>query len=315
MPYKLYAMTNNANGTNSKIALSEEVIIFYIHTLLCEIMTNKFILAKLFYAILTVCFALQAHASGQEDNIFFVENVNVYAESDTLDNAKREAMNAGTYKAFRTLLERLLPMENYWKIDNIEQSKAFDSMKSVNTTFERMTSSSYRATVDFMFDEKRIKGLLNRMGIYYIDSYSPQTLLIPILFDGKRYDIWENESWSEAWGEMPIKFGLMRLNYTIGDLSDTELVDPAKIFTSKFSDNSAVMKHYQSEEMILVLAKQEKSKLNVSVRFLTSTSDKTKQMYFAIKSNINEQEFYKEVATEILQAADSFYKRYDDLAD
>lgn len=278
-------------------------------------MTNKSLLAKIFYVFFAISIAHNALSYDSDDNVFLVENVNIYAESDDLDNAKREAMNNGTKAALRSLLERLLPMENYWKIDNIDISNAADTVKSTQIIFERMTSTSYRATIDFVFDEKLVKRILNRLGIYYIDQYSPQTLVIPVLHDGKSYDIWENTAWYEAWGEMPVRLGLMRFNYTIGDLTDTQLLNPQKIFTSKLGDNDAILKKYESEDLVLVLASTEKTKLNVSIRFITKEKDKTKQLSFPINSSVNEQEFYKTIAMQILEASDSFYKRYDDFAE
>lgn len=276
-------------------------------------MTNKSFLAKIFYALFAISIAHSALSYDQEDNVFLVENVKIYAESDDLDNARIEAMNNGTKAALRILLERLLPMENYWKIDNLDISNASDTVRSKHVTFERMTATSYRGTVDFLFDEKLVKRILNRMGIYYVDQFSPQTLVIPVLHDGKTYDVWGNDAWYEAWGEMPVRLGLMRFNYTIGDLSDTQLIDARKIFTSKYSDDAAILKKYESEDMVLVLASIEKTKLNVAIRFLTKDRDKTKRLTFTIDSSVNEQDFYKEIALQVLEAADSFYKKYDDL--
>lgn len=276
-------------------------------------MTNKSLLAKIFYVLFAISIAQSALSYDPEDNVFLVENISVYAESDDLDNAKIEAMNNGTKAALRILLERLLPMENDWKIGNIDTSNAADTVKSTHIVFERMTSTSYRATLDFVFDEKFVKRILNRMGIYYVDKYSPQTLVVPVLYDGKTYDIWGNDAWYEAWGEMPVRFGLMRFNYTIGDLPDTQLINPKKIFTSKYSDAEAILKKYESDDLVVVLASIEKTKLNVAIRFLTKERDKTKHLSFPIDSSVNEQAFYKEIAMRVLEAADSFYKHYDDL--
>ena len=59
----------------------------------------------LYIFILLIASASAPICAFASDDPFVVEGVEVYAESDTLDNAKRDAVNKGTVEAFDTLLK------------------------------------------------------------------------------------------------------------------------------------------------------------------------------------------------------------------
>lgn len=246
------------------------------------------------------------------ENIFCVPNVDVYSESDTLDNAKREAVNKGIESSFKMLLARLLPQETLWKVSSLKKNNAYDSLSEMNATFERMTSSSYMAKIDFCFNPKKVKTILNRMGIYYTDSYSPQYLIIPILIDGKSVSIWENDEWFSAWESMPAQLGLTRFSYILGDLVDETLIDPAAYAKKDYKNLSKVLSRYNAQEAYIIVADSSKARYNITIQNV-SKDGKKYEMSVPVQPEINNEAFFKEMSTQILLKIDSIYKCFDSL--
>lgn len=247
-----------------------------------------------------------------EENLFLVKDIDVYNESDTLDNARIDAVNNGTKRAFGILLDRLLPAENIWKVYNIPSNSAYDTLQDSYVTFERMTSDSYRAKIDFQFEPKKVKRILNRMGIYYTESYSPPYLLIPILIEDGKYYIWQKDEWFTAWEAMPERVGLAQFRFLLGDLLDEGTIDPKLFAQYKFKGLNALLKRYDAKEVYLIIVKNLGETYEAKIERIAPDS-KPYNMTFDAKPQLNQEEFFHDMAATVLSKIDSIYKCFDTL--
>lgn len=267
---------------------------------------------NIFRSTLLIIVALLAFINSTiaADDIFCVRDVDVYSESDTLDNAKREAVNKGTEEAFRLLLARLLPQETMWKVSTLKKNNAYDSVSEMKATFERMTSSSYMGKIDFCFNPQKIKTILNRMGIYYTASFSPQYLIIPILIDSKSVSIWENDEWFSAWEGMPESIGLSKFSYLLGDLQDEALIDPVSYTKQDYKNLNKILKRYGAQEAYVVIVESDKLQYKITLQNV-SKDGKKYDMLIPANPAMNNEAFFKDMNTQILLKIDSIYKCFD----
>jgi hypothetical protein len=123
-------------------------------------------------------FALPAAA---RDNVFTVAKYPVDATGANAIAAKREALAEGRRAAFRSLLKRLLPAQQYPRIDDVlSQADPGRLIAGTRVVSEENSATQYIATLDFSFDPDGVRGLLQRNGITFVDQPAPTTLLLPV---------------------------------------------------------------------------------------------------------------------------------------
>jgi hypothetical protein len=242
------------------------------------------------------------------ENPFVVKDVEVYAESDSLDNANREAVNEGTKEAFDILLRRLMPSPMHWKIDNIKKDGIYDLVEDRETSKERMTARSYMGTISFTFSENEVKNLLNRMGANYAEKYGIKTLVVPVLKMGGEYTLWGENDWSSAWGQMPIDLGLSKFTYALGDLQDYDDIQPQTIMKKQYRDYVPVLNRYGADQLLFILAEELNTVFEVKLRLLSFKNDVTLWTIQDKAEAILDEDIYRSLGYAILTMFDDYYK-------
>ncbi len=243
-----------------------------------------------------------------EMNPFDVDGVEVYAESDSLDNARRDAVNKGTEEAFETLLKRLMPSSMHWKIENIKRDQIFDLVKETKVVKERMTSKTYMATVNISFKAEDIKNILNRLGANYASEYALSTLVIPILQIENEYYIWGDNDWAKAWGQMPINLGLSKFSYSMGDLEDDAEIDQLQVMKEPISKYKRLLEKYKADQILFISAKELNTAFDVYLRLISLDDDVTLHSLQKIDNKQDKATLYKNLATNLLTKVDDYFK-------
>lgn len=265
---------------------------------------------KLFILILlNLAFVWNASAKEQDaNNVFEIKGLKAFADSDTLDNAQREATNAVEQEAFIILLKRILPASHTWKIDNIKKDKAFDLVESSNAYEERKTSHSYMATVDIVFDKDKVRNLLNSLGITYADRYSEPMLVVPFIVEGNNRYIWSKEDWAEAWGAAPSVVGLQRYSYMLGDLEDINFFEKKDLSQYEYNDFSMLLKKYEATDILIIEATKGSDTFSVKLRMITQNDDITQDTKYKVS---DEADPYTGLIDDTLNKIDEYFKGVD----
>jgi hypothetical protein len=262
----------------------------------------------LYIFILLIASASAPICAFASDDPFVVEGVEVYAESDTLDNAKRDAVNKGTVEAFDTLLKRLMPSSMHWKIDNVKKDQVFDLVKETKVIKERMTSKTYMATISITFANDGIKNILNRMGANYAEEYAISTLVIPILQVEEEYYIWGDNDWAKAWGQMPISLGLSKFSYAMGDLEDDADVDQLQVMKEPITHYKRLLHKYNADQIMFIMVKELNTAFDVKIRIISLDDDVTLHSLQKISGKQDKPELYKNLGMNLLTKVDDYYK-------
>lgn len=259
--------------------------------------------------LLNLAFAWTANAQEQPaNNVFEIKGMKAFADSDTLDNAQREAMNAIEQEAFVLLLKRILPTSQSWKIDSIKKDQAFDLVENTNTYEERKTSHSYMATVDVIFDKDKVRNLLNSLGITYADRYSEPMLVVPFIVEGNDRYIWSKEDWAEAWGAAPSVVGLQKFSYMLGDLEDINFFERKDLSQYELKDFSQLLKKYEATDIVIIEATKSKNSFLVKLRMITQNDDITQETKY---KTTDETDQYTGLIDDVLDKIDEYFKGVD----
>jgi len=271
---------------------------------------------KFWFSILCLLCLCNVSAAVEEspvNKVFIVENIETCKEANTLENAKREAMYSGAYQAFLVLFKRLLPSNNAWRLDDVSQDMATNALQETVIVDDRATARAYKVKANYIFDEQKVKKILNRLGFYYISKFSDDNLIIPVIIENDQYKIWDDEVWFDAFGDLPTEYGLVRLKGINGDLLDIGSIKPREIYNWDIKTLQPILNRYQSKNVIVVLGERKGSEFVAKVKIWDG--DKQKETTFSMPYNfkISENIFYQEVGCKVLQIVDDYYKSYNSL--
>ena len=248
-----------------------------------------------------------------DNDIFTVKNIDVYAESDNLENAKSEAINIGIQHAFDKLLDKIIVSRSRWRIDAIKSSEALSAFEDYKIVKERLTAYSFTGTIDIRFSPSQIKTILNKMGITYYDEYSAVNLVIPILHRDDKVIIWGNDPWSKEWGHAPATVGLSRFAFALGDLYDIDAVDPKIALMLPYKKFLGILDRYKAENIIIIVANDFGNDISAEVRVLSKKGEKRKYQRYNFKQHnkLPLKEKYKKITNDLLNRIDTLWKGID----
>ena len=137
-------------------------------------------------AVLAVfCLAITgfSEAAANKDIVFTVAKYPVEARAANAVAAKKRALADGQRAAFRSLLKRIVPVAAYPQIARLKDTPIQTVLSGLRVRSERNSTTDYIATLDFTFDAKSVRELLQRSGVAFVDEQAPWLTLIPIYRD------------------------------------------------------------------------------------------------------------------------------------
>lgn len=153
---------------------------------------------------------LSGVALAQDERVFTIGNYPVEARAQDAVAAKERAITEGQQAAFRSLLKRLAPVTSYKALAAIRSVPAANLISGIAVRSERNSSTSYRATLDFSFDSRRVRDLLRQRGIPFQDEQARETAVVLVLQpagSGSGGTLTQ-VAWREAWTGLDLENGL-----------------------------------------------------------------------------------------------------------
>ncbi len=149
-----------------------------------------------FFLVLFLSLFIFRDALAFENAIFVVSDVNVQGSAESAHEAKMLAMNKSLKQAFSVILHRIKP-DLPPNID-VELNFIRESVVSFSIKKEKIIKNSYFATIDYVFDPKKIDFFLKNLP-ETINVHS--VLIIPVYRNNNNTaEIWENE-WFYVWND------------------------------------------------------------------------------------------------------------------
>lgn len=203
-------------------------------------------------------------AAAASDAAFTVGNYPVDAVDQDAVRAKAKALADGQHAAFRSLLRRLVPVTAYRRIIKL-QAKPAEMIDGMSVRSERNSSTEYIANLDFSFQPERVRDFLKREGLPFVDTQSPEIIVVPILRDTQGATI-DARPWSDAWKGLDLGHALAPVK--IEALKDTIHPDTLKMALAGDGSSDRILAgEYHSERVVLAIADYDRAGRRINVVF------------------------------------------------
>ncbi len=171
---------------------------------------------RCFTLTLALALALAVPSHAQNDRVFTVGNYPVEARAQDAVAAKEKAIADGQQAAFRSLLKRLTPVTAYKALDGLKSVQAANLIESIAVRSERNSTTSYTASLDFSFDARRVRELLQQRGIPFVDDQAAETAIVLVVVPpaaagaaaGASSVALSAKAWRDAWTGLDLENGL-----------------------------------------------------------------------------------------------------------
>ena len=206
---------------------------------------------RLIATLFLLCFALPALA--QDDAALF--QINDIVADVTAANAAA-ARDKAILQAQRSALEQLL---GRLAADTTLAAKQSDDtlaglVQGFEVQQERTSAVRYIGTFTVQFKPAAVRGLLGQSGQEIAITRGKPTLIIPVVQNGSRLVLWEdNTSWRKAWETAALGGGLIPLIVPTGDMADIAGINGQEAMSGKPEAWQTIMAKYQAEAAVLAV--------------------------------------------------------------
>jgi hypothetical protein len=252
---------------------------------------------------------------------FKIDNVYVAADIGTLIDSKSLALDNGAKDALIKLMLHLNAYsqrnDNYINkisscINNVQSISKLVQNHTVRS--ERMTSHSYSGYIDFIFDKDKVKDIMNTCGLKYATKSDGETLLLPLVFEGKTYRLVDSESDNllyDALNDTNEEFGLLYLKKMLNkNIFDVNTLDPKIFLNGTYKDVLNVLSQYSCTNAIVFLFKHlDKKSALVETKIIRMNTEYHESFKYQILPNETDKMFISRVIHELLKNADLVWKR------
>jgi len=161
------------------------------------------------FGVLSAALIWLSQAALAQQSVYTVAKVGVNMQASDAVAAKQKAIGAGSKRAFRMLLSRLVAFKAHDRLPELSASAIDGMLDGFVVREERFSSTRYIAALDFTFEAAKIRDLLNSVGLPHTDQQSPPAKLVPVAqSEGV------GETWRAAWRALDLTHGLAPLEMT-----------------------------------------------------------------------------------------------------
>lgn len=202
-------------------------------------------------------------AGPSADAAFTIGNYPVDAVAKDAVQAKDKALADGQQAAFRSLLRRLVPVTSYRRLNKLTPVKPADLVDGVAVRSESNSSTQYIASLDFSFQPQAVRNYLKREGMPFVDTQSPEVIVVPILRDAQGKPL-EAGPWIDAWKGLDLAHALAPVK--VESLKPAVHADTVKMTISGDGGAERILSgEYGSDRVVLVVADVDNGARKVNV--------------------------------------------------
>jgi len=196
-----------------------------------------------------------ALAQGSAD-IFTVRDVPVDETAATAADARQAALAVGQRRAFRRLMERLVPEDQQDRVPSVESSTLQYYVQDFSVNNERTSTVRYLADLTFRFNGDEVRSFLRNAGVGFAETRSKPVVVLPV-FSGPGTDsaLWlADNPWRDVWALKPGDDGLVPLIVPIGDLDDLAAIDAPRALNGDPESLKAIAERYGADDVLVTAA-------------------------------------------------------------
>lgn len=196
-------------------------------------------------------------ARAQDDaGVFTVRDVPVDETAGTAAEARALALETGQRRAFRRLIDRLVPEAQQGLVPDVDSNQLQYYVRDFSVANERTSAVRYLADLTFRFNGDEVRRLLRGASVGYAESRGAPLVVLPV-FQPAQGDatLWgDGNAWREVWATRPGDDGLVPLVVPLGDLSDITAVDAARAQAGDPDALRAIASLYGAQDTLVTTA-------------------------------------------------------------
>lgn len=212
-------------------------------------------------ALALLLLALAAGAGGGAlaqagGDIFTVRNVPVDETAGTAAEARALALDTGQRRAFRRLIERLVPEDQQGLVPQVDSNQLQYYVRDFSVANERTSAVRYLADLTFRFNGNEVRRLLRGNGVGFAETRGEPVVVLPVFQRGEGESVlWgDGNPWLNVWAQRPGDGGLVPLIVPLGDLSDISAIDAARAEAGDAEALRAIADLYGAQEALVASA-------------------------------------------------------------
>jgi hypothetical protein len=230
-----------------------------------------------------------------------LSKVHAVAEATDAVSAQRKALAQGEERAFYEVLKARDPQRADLIFSKVTAAQRSILLKSVSVENENARAGRYEADITYVFEESKIKALLQEQQGVVTDMEGNGVLLLPLYIDGKTFMLWEPENfWRSTLSRQVLERGRGQLVVPFGDPKDAIILPSATLLGNAKEPILQLARRYGTVNVAIVTArlKEMNGKRVAEIRLRRpgqADSEETVQIYTA--------ESHKESPERLLQRA------------
>lgn len=203
--------------------------------------------------MLLAVLALSVPQNAKAD-IFTVTGIEIAATAKTATEAKQIAIAGGQKKALTELLDKLTSAEEAASLPPADAAMLQQVIVGFSLENERTGPTQYLAKLTVRFHPDAIELFLAQNGIKISIVQSPQTLIVPVLWNNSKLSVLNGvDAWTETLRRIGLQDRLVPLLQTLGDAADAS-VDREAVVAADETALQLLMDRYAVEYAIVATA-------------------------------------------------------------
>jgi hypothetical protein len=220
--------------------------------------------------------------SFSEENVFTINDVKVKG-GISVNFSREKYINRAFSNSFDILMNKILLTSDVKKTEGVKLKKIKNLIKSFKILEESYREDIYRAKIQVVYSEKKVKGFLREKNISFSLPKNISAVFFPIFYiNGKIQSLNENFFYNN-WEQIKIKNQLINFILPLEDLDDISQITKMRDNLENL-DILPLVNKYGEENYVFVLMDYEKVLLNIYLKTNFNNNTTSKNISYEIKN-------------------------------
>lgn len=185
-----------------------------------------------------------------------LSHIHVVAEAPDAVSAQRKALAQGEERAFYEVLKARDPKRADLIFSKVTAAQRSILLKSVSIENENARAGRYEADITYVFEDSKIKALLQEQQGLAKDIEGNGVLVLPLYMDGKTFMLWEPENfWRSTLSRHVLERGRGQLVVPFGDPKDAMILPATALLGNAKAPVLQLARRYGTVNVAIVTAR------------------------------------------------------------
>ncbi len=198
-------------------------------------------------------------------DVFNVDKVSIKAEAASTTQARALAIETGQKHALDIVLKRISLQEQWHLLPDLETTNIADYVRAFQLGSERSSERTYSAEINVTFKPDALRQWLDRLQLSITETQAPTALLLPIIHDGQKFNLWDQHWWWQALEKQDLVNNNLPLVLPIGDLEETTYIDVDRLVSGDIELLDFIRQRYGAAQIIIAYSQAAPNQLDTAL--------------------------------------------------